>query len=253
MPARLLYLAVALIIGVLLLRWFVSLPPAKVARFLKRGALFALAAGLIVLAATGRLHWLFVLVGAMVPFLQRLLRLPFALPLLKKLIDSWRWQRASKGAASGRVSEVETAFLRMTLDHDSGVMNGIVLSGPYQGQTLDSLNLAQLTALLSSLQTQDQQSAALLEAYLDRVHGAAWRSTDGRRPDDSTARQGGQADSRMTEAEAYQVLGLEPGATEQEIIDAHRRLMQKFHPDRGGSNYLAAKLNAAKDALLGRR
>mgnify|MGYP003145057117 CR=1 FL=1 len=54
----------------------------------------------------------------------------------------------------------------------------------------------------------------------------------------------------LSQQEAFQLLGLQPGASRQAIIDAHKRLIQKLHPDRGGNDYLASKLNAARDLLL---
>jgi hypothetical protein len=63
----------------------------------------------------------------------------------------------------------------------------------------------------------------------------------------------GRASGPMTRDEAYQVLGLRPGASEVDIRDAHHRLMRGAHPDTGGSDWLAARINQARDILLGNR
>jgi hypothetical protein len=108
------------------------------------------------------------------------------------------------------------------------------------------LNLPQLLELLGDYQSADMDSAALLAAYLDRVHGTEWRATAGASASSSAA----PARGGMSVQEARAVLGVPEGASREEVIAAHRRLMQKLHPDRGGSDYLAAKINQAKDVLL---
>ena len=133
----------------------------------------------------------------------------------------------------------------MSLNHDTGEMNGEVLQGRFRGRNLDTLSKEELMELLRECRAQDDQSASVLEAYLDRMHGDDWRDEADARSD------GGTATGTMTQEEAYEVLGLERGATREQIVEAHRHLMQKLHPDRGGSTYLAAKINQAKDLLLG--
>lgn len=151
----------------------------------------------------------------------------------------------SRGKASpGRGSRVRTAALDMELDHDSGRLTGKVIAGPLAGTALDALDVPTLARLALDV---DAESRQLLEAYLDR-RSPGWREhadgDAGRRRTDP-ARRGA-----MTEEEAYQILGLQPGAGTDEVRKAHRSLMKKLHPDQGGSNYLAARVNEAKDILL---
>lgn len=144
----------------------------------------------------------------------------------------------------GQTSEVTTEHLAMELDHDSGAMTGRVLKGMFAGRDLASLKPAEVALLWHDCRFVDPQSAQLLEAFLDRNH-PDWREDVAR---GEREMRGG--DGRMTPEEAYDILGLAPGATEEEIRRAHRDLMLKLHPDRGGSTYLAAQVNEAKDVLL---
>lgn len=147
---------------------------------------------------------------------------------------------------AGQASSVRSTFLDMTLDHDSGAMNGRIVAGPQAGRALDEFDLPQLASLMAGF---DAESVALIEAYLDRRF-PAWRqhaqSNAAGRDDGSRA----AADGKMSDQEAYQILGLQPGAAADEIGRAHRGLMKKFHPDQGGTTYLASRINAAKDTLL---
>jgi len=150
------------------------------------------------------------------------------------------------GGDSGKRSTVRSAMFEMELNHDTGEMDGQVLTGPNEGRWLSQLSEGELMTLLAETE-QDGESAALLEAYLDR-RMPRWRQHS---EADSDARQRGPAGSGpMTKQEAYQILGLEPGAAPQQIREAHRRLMKRVHPDSGGSTFLASKINEAKDILL---
>jgi DnaJ domain len=152
--------------------------------------------------------------------------------------------------ASGRVSRVRSIMLEMELDHDTGEMDGTVSAGAFAGQRLNALDQARLRALMAECHAGDLDGVRLLEAYLDRRF-PTWRETAEdhahHRPD------GTPASSAMTEDEAYQILGLQPDASSDQVRHAHRMLLKKLHPDQGGTTYLAAQVNRAKDVLLKRR
>jgi hypothetical protein len=147
----------------------------------------------------------------------------------------------------GQTSRVRTAFLEMELDHDSGAMRGQVLSGRHQGASLDDLDMNTLIALLGEA---DEDSRRLLAAYLDRRQ-PNWRE-QATGEDSEATRSRAPGTGKVTEEEAYQILGLQPGATADAIARAHRSLMKKLHPDQGGTTYLAARINEAKEVLMRR-
>ena len=157
----------------------------------------------------------------------------------------------SAGKTPGQKSRIRTERLEMELDHDSGHMDGECLSGSFAGRPLSSLTDHEAMELLAELHQEHAPEAAVMEAYLDwRMPG--WRGEDA----DGTAQAEAPQARRsvgMSAEEAYAVLGIGPGASDEEIRQAHRKLMLKMHPDQGGSTYLAARINEAKEVLLGRR
>ena len=214
-------------------------------------ASIALVAGLALLAATGRLHWLVALGAAVFPFLRRLLA-------FVSLWQMWRRFAAMAGQPFSRApgagpgdapeySEVRTGDLKMSLHHATGEMDGEVLVGRFGGCRLSEMEFDDLRTLRANLE--DPQSAPLLDTYMERRFG---HQQDGAGPERHEGSGTAGPEGEMTAARALEILGLEAGASEQEIVDAHRRLMQRLHPDRGGSTFLAATLNEAKRVLLQR-
>lgn len=231
-----LVLGIALVISLfLVIRGLRGANPQTVVRILKWFGFGVGLAILVILTLRGGLATLFTLIPALIPiFLFR--------RSLGRMARNWR------GPEPGQTSDAETRFLRMTLDHDSGGLTGTVLEGKFKGRLLQELDRQQVLELLHECRVNDEQGARILETYLDRIYGPDWRAAgaDG----DAGARTGAGAGG-MTREEAYEILELKPGATPDQIKEAHRRLMIKMHPDQGGSTYLAAKINQAKDLLLG--
>lgn len=247
-----LILLVVLILGVLwFLHWFRRTPPRQVAKTLRTGALWGTIGLLVVMALTGRLNPLFAALAAAVPVVMRGFNLLRMLPAIQQVLRALGISAvpgvsgSSDPGGTGKGSSIRTRFLEMTLDHASGEMDGLVLEGSFQGRLLSAMDLSELLELLQHCRTDDSQSAALLEAFLDRTRGDEWREVS---PGGETRTPAGSAP--MNRDEALAVLGLGADADDQAVRDAHRRLIQRLHPDRGGSDYLAAKINEAKRLLL---
>lgn len=158
----------------------------------------------------------------------------------------WGGWPGQSPSAPGQTSQVTTDHLDMQIDHATGAMSGRVLKGMFQGRSIASLKPVELAHLWADCRFVDPQSARIVEAYLDRVH-PTWREDMAR----GEREMAGGPDGRMSREEAFEILGLKPGASADDIRQAHRELMKKMHPDRGGSTYLASKINEAKDVLLG--
>lgn len=220
----------ALVLLLVALQTFVQANPRDLARQLcTAGAIVCVAGG--VLFSIGR-------------------QFQIALPLF--LAAFWLFSRGRSLGGARRSpktkSEVRTSWVVMELDHDTGNMGGEVLKGLFSGRRLETLGIDELTKLWHECRADDDHSGQLIEAYLERMH-PNWRDSAGAERASGTA-QG--ASGPMSIAEAYSILGLEVGASAKEIHKAHRDLMKRFHPDRGGSTYLASKINEAKDLLLKR-
>jgi hypothetical protein len=224
----------AILCGVLLLGYlFVNAEPARLARTLKWTGIVAAGLAVVALAVSGRLSLL-------------LMPLAFALPALRRLRTMFAGFR---GPSAGSSSTVETPFVRMSLDHDTGHMTGTVLRGRFAGLRLEELGRADLLALLRECRAEDEESARLVEAYLDRAD-PDWHEDFAGPRGGSAPPSSGNAD--VTVDEAYAILGLAPGADAEAIKAAHHRLMKQLHPDHGGTDYLATKINRARDVLLNR-
>jgi hypothetical protein len=232
---------VLLAVLLLLIKTIASIETALLAKLLKGFAIAFAVAGVVYIVVAGRAGIIAAAVPIFVPFLV------FWLRRRRSLAGAGSWEPGSRPHGSGR-SDVETAFFAMSLDHATGRLDGWIKKTRFAGRRLSELARNELLQLRREV-AGDADSVSVLEAFLDRTQGTAWRGPgDGEQERTSDAGSGGGA---MTREEAYEILGLKPGAKEAEIRDAHHRLMKKLHPDQGGSDYLAARVNRARDILLG--
>ncbi|RJT36147.1 molecular chaperone DnaJ [Mesorhizobium waimense] len=208
---------------------FVRADPAKVADGLKTlgPVLLALAGAAVLVAGRGGIGGM-MLVGAAAWY------------------GSMRMGRRTSKPAAAKRSTVRTAALEMELDHHTGGLEGLVLAGRHEGKMLGAMGLAELQQLYRELPG-DPESRQLLETYLDSRF-PVWRKNA--EPDGGEGLGVAPGAGAMTKEEAYKILGLEAGAAAADVRKAHRRLMQRLHPDIGGTSFLAARINEAKDVLL---
>ncbi|WP_202899170.1 DnaJ domain-containing protein [Methylocapsa aurea] len=224
-------------LGLSALKAFTRANPAALARLIRAGAGAATLLAALFLLLRGRFDMAIGLGGLG----AWLLKLGSGSP--------WRMFKPVGGAA-GRVSCVRSAMIEMELDHETGKMRGTILAGPDEGKLLDSLTRPQCESLYCLCCRDDPEGARLLEAYLDRRF-SGWRPT-GQDQGDSGPAGARRGSGAMSKDEAYEVLGLQKGASREEVVRSHRSLMKKLHPDRGGTTDLAARVNEAKDVLMRR-
>lgn len=208
-------------------------------RYLRFIVVTALISFLIALVATGRLSWLIAAMGALLPLIPKVIRLLFG--VWPRLLPYFRRYQQNKH------SNMQTDFIRLQVDIVTGELKGEVLQGRYKGQALQSMSLQQLLGLLDECKQSDNNSALMLMSFLDRVQ-PGWsgdRAQPNAGPGDT-----GSGGIELDRQQAREVLGVPATASKAEIVKAHKRIMQKLHPDRGGSDFLAQQINKAKEVLL---
>tara|TARA_B100000809_G_scaffold37862_1_gene33118 strand:- start:50 stop:742 length:693 start_codon:yes stop_codon:yes gene_type:complete len=226
---------IILLVGLIFIVWYwwstvKGLPAERKRPFLWRSAFWAVLSISVILVVSGRMHWVGAGLAALIPLGKTFLAFGFrALPILRLL-----------GRFKTSPSQFKTKSLNVTINFSNSQMDGEVLIGDLVGKKLSELSDEQLESIATELKDIDRESYALLYAYRMRRGNAGQQNEDG---------FNAESFNGLSESEAYEVLGLDQTASKEEVIKAHKRLVQRLHPDRGGSDYLAAKINAAKDRL----
>ncbi|MBK8183447.1 MAG: DnaJ domain-containing protein [Candidatus Competibacteraceae bacterium] len=238
MLVRALWVAALLVGGYFFIRWFRRSPQFR--QTPQRVAAIGLAAFLLFLAFSatrGGIEAAVVLLALLAPLVLRWFKIRLFSPV-------------GSGAGAQGQSVINTRFLHIRLDHATGAMSGVVREGRFAGRALRDMQLAEYLDFWRESRS-DPRSLSLLETFLDRHCDPAWRNRLAENERSGRSGAGIDRSGRMSHAEAYEILGLPMGASRDEIQAAYRRLMQRLHPDQGGSDYLAACLNRARSVLLG--
>ena len=246
----------SLILGILflvgltfILRWYMTTEAKKIKKKLTYLLLLILFSFFVFLAITGRLAAALGVFMAIITFGRRVFGLISILNWLKGFIKGYSNINTNKATENyeKKTSNVQTKFIDMTLDHESGELNGLVLLGKFKGALLSNLNLDDLIDLRQEV-LGDNDTLYLLNSYLDRKY-QGWRDKF-QSDNNENGAETSYSNSIMTAQEATQILGIDPNANNDEIKEAYKKLINKFHPDKGGSSYIASKINQAKEILL---
>lgn len=205
--------------------------------FIYKGIVFGLIALIIGLAVFGRIDVL----GAI--FATLLLSIKFILSALIRYFPFIaRIYGVTGGFGMGRKRTLKTEWVKVQVDFSTGRISGAVIKGQFENMELDELDQSQLESLLAECGN-DAKSSYLIQTYMAQRFG---------QQQGGSGSTGGSAPSKggMSHEEALEILGLEGNPDEKEIKTAHKKLMQKLHPDRGGNDFLASLLNRARDHLL---
>lgn len=202
-----------------------KMPPQKKKAFIFKCFLFGAAGVLLLGVISGRMHWFGAVIAAMLPMLR------FGAGAATRILPFWLNR-------TGGVAPFKTQFLDVKIVLQRGTLTGSIIKGPHAGkaiETLDDKELAELEAYYKDL---DVKSYCIIKyarrAFTGKTH----------------SQQQAPSFGDPSRDEALQILGLSGSPTKEEIINAHRRLINRLHPDRGGSDFLAARVNQARDTLL---
>jgi len=234
-----LVIALALITSIFwLMKRYRTLPEKQRKQWLIKMAVGAFVVLMLLAVVTGRVHWLGGLLAAALGFAK------FGVNMFAR---AFPFVRLFGRHAFGN-PVFSTSFLKVQLDLQTNSVTGIVIEGPYKGSELHHLNDEQLAELEAHYQKHDRRSY-----YLIRVLRQSGQHSQHHHQQQSKQDYSSVSDPSYNEA--LQVLGLESYIGNNEldkktVIQAHKRLMQKLHPDRGGNDYLASRVNVAKEIVL---
>ena len=236
-------LLIILLLGGLIFWWHWQNTPNQSDRkkLLIKTLLGALIVVVIILVVSGRMHWLGAVFAGLLAFLKQGIGLLIRFfPILTQL-----YRQFVPSSKTPSTSTVCSQIIEMTLYHDTGKVAGKILTGVYQGKQLDELKREDLLKLYEYCKQTDRDSTRLLDSYLVGRFGDNSQFTS-----DANGQVSENIMSEMTTDEALRILGLSETPSREDITEAYRKIMQKLHPDRGGNDYFAAKINQARDLLL---